>query len=253
MKISAVIITYNEEEHIGACIDSVEDVADEVVVVDSCSEDETPKICKERSVRFIEHKFEGHIEQKNFARQQAAFEYVLSLDADERLSPELQKSISTIKAEKEPADAYSFNRLNNYCGQWIRHGGWYPDSKLRLWHNDRGKWGGQNPHDRIVMGRGVHIEHLSGDILHYTCNTIEEHIEQIHSFSSIAAEAEFNAGKRTSLIKVIVSPVFKFIRDYVLKGGFLDGYYGFVIATHSAWAKYLKYLKLYELWRESDQ
>ncbi|MTI29248.1 glycosyltransferase family 2 protein, partial [Cytophagales bacterium RKSG123] len=149
-KISAVIITYNEEKNIQRCLESLKGVVDEIVVVDSLSTDNTKKICEKFDVHFIENPFEGHIEQKNYAMGCARNDYVLSLDADEALSPKLKESILKVK-ENWTADFYSFNRLNNYCGQWIRHSGWYPDKKIRLWDRRKGKWGGKNPHDNVVM------------------------------------------------------------------------------------------------------
>jgi len=141
VKISAVIITFNEEKNIGRCLDSLQKVADEIVVVDSCSNDKTCEICEKYGVRFIQNRFKGHIEQKNFAMQQAEYDWVLSLDADEVLSLELTDSILKVKKDWV-IDGYAFNRLTNYCGTWIRHCGWYPDTKLRLWDKRRGRWGG---------------------------------------------------------------------------------------------------------------
>src|ERR1035437_7666308 len=140
-QISVVIITFNEEKNIERCILSVQDLADDIVVVDSFSTDRTEEICKSHGVRFIQNHFNGHIEQKNFAISKAHFPYILSLDADEQLSEELKKSIQQVKNNWD-ADGYYFNRLTNYCGQWIRHSSWYPASKLRLWDSRKGKWGG---------------------------------------------------------------------------------------------------------------
>ena len=153
IKLSAVIITYNEEEHLEKCLNSLIDVADEIIVVDSFSTDKTKEICIAKGARFVEHKFDGHIEQKNYAISQAKNQYVLSLDADEALTEALKIEVKNIINNWE-YDAYVFNRLTNYCGTWIKHSGWYPDKKLRLWDVTKGKWGGENPHDMVIMDKG---------------------------------------------------------------------------------------------------
>ena len=156
IQLSVVIITFNEEKNIARCLASVASVADEIVVVDSFSTDKTKQICIEKGVRFIEHQFDGHIEQKNWAITQAKNQYVLSLDADEALTDELASEISKVKNNWQ-YDGYSFNRLTNFCGAWIKHGGWYPDKKLRLWVTKKGKWGGIHTHDNVIMQEGGNI------------------------------------------------------------------------------------------------
>lgn len=247
MKISAVIITYNESANIARCIDSLKPVADEIVVVDSYSTDDTPLICQNKEVRVVQHPFAGHIEQKNFAMQQAQWDYILSLDADEALSEELTQSILAIKHSPTPALAYSMNRLTNYCGRWIRHGGWYPDKKVRLWHKRYGQWGGMNPHDKVLLSPGIRPVHLRGDILHYTVATTTEHLIKAQQFATIAAHAAHLHGQRSNLLLIGFSPIFKFIRDFILRLGFLDGVAGWHIARISAMAKYWKYSTLYAL------
>ncbi len=245
-KLSVTIITLNEEKNIGRCIDSLAEVADEIVVVDSFSTDRTEQICREKNVKFIQHAFEGHIQQKNFALQQASFDYVLSLDADEALSDDLKKSISEIKPRME-MDAYTFNRINNYCGKWIKHCGWYPDKKLRILNRHKGQWGGDNPHDKVIMDKPYSCQHLKGDLLHYTIYDVNQHIRQIHFFSDITAKEAHQKGKKSSLLGFILSPWLRFFRLYFIKMGFLDGYYGFVICVISAYAKFLHCVKLQEL------
>lgn len=242
-KISVVIITYNEERNIGRCLDSVRDIADDIVVVDSYSTDGTEKICREYGVRFIQHAFEGHIEQKNWAINQAKYPHILSLDADELLSEELRRSILEVK-ENWKYDGYYFNRLTNYCGKWIRHTSWYPARKLRLWDSRKGRWGGLNPHDRFILFKGASKKYLPGDLLHYSYFSINEHIEQINKFSSIVSRAYYKAGKRATILNIIFSPIWRMFRDYFIKLGFLDGYYGLVISVNSAHETFLKYIKL---------
>jgi glycosyltransferase involved in cell wall biosynthesis len=247
VKISAVIITYNEEINIGRCLDSVRDVADEIVVVDSFSTDKTEEICSSKGARLIQNPFEGHIEQKNYAVSAASHDYVLSLDADEALSGELANSIQNAKGNWD-YDGYSFNRLTNYCGRWIRHCGWYPDKKLRLWDRRKGCWGGVNPHDRVIIHEESHVTHLSGDLLHYSYYTIKQHIMQMNSFSDIAAREKYDNGETANLIiDILLNPVFIFFKKYLVKLGVLDGYYGFIISVNTAFGIFLKYIKLREL------
>lgn len=246
MEISCVIITYNEERNIERCINSVKKVVDDILVVDSYSSDRTKEICLSMGVRFIEHDFEGHIEQKNFALSQAQYPYVLSLDADEALSEKLKESILDVR-NNWTSDGYYFNRLTNYCGKWIRHCGWYPDKKLRLWDSRQGRWTGINPHDRYEMREGSKKRFIKGDLLHYSFFTISQHIDQVNKFTEIGANEAVALGRKSNVFKILINPFWKFIRDYFFKLGFLDGYYGFVICLISAHATFIKYVKMKEL------
>lgn len=250
---SVVIITYNEEKNIGRCLDSVKDVADEIIVVDSMSTDGTKAICASYGVTFIEQPFLGHIEQKNFAMNSASHDYVLSLDADECLSRELKKSILTEKQNGFTFDCYRMNRLSSFCGQWIKHGTWYPDRKIRLINRKKGKWGGVNPHDKIVMNEGTSLKQLQGDILHYTYETIDQIMEQTNKFTTIQSKAMFERGKRANVIKIVINPLMAFIAGYIIKRGFLDGYNGFIIARYASHATLAKYAKLLQLQRKMKQ
>jgi len=242
-KISVVIITFNEERNIGRCLASVQAVADEVVVLDSFSTDATEEICRRYQVKFFRHKFEGHIQQKNRAMELASFDWVLSLDADEALDEQLINEILRVKINLS-ADGYKFNRMTNYCGQWIKHSGWYPDVKLRLWNRKLGKWGGDNPHDKVMMQQGSREEHLQGDLHHYSYYAIAEHIKQNDYFSTIGAQALFDKGKKSSNFKALYKAVWIFVRNYFFKLGFLDGKYGFVVCKLTASGTYAKYRKL---------
>lgn len=243
--LSAAIITFNEEQNIARCIESLLPVADEIIVVDSFSTDRTEEICSKYPVKFIKNSFAGYIEQKNFALSLCTNSLRLSLDADECLSPELASSIQQLKLQHN-ADGYSMNRLTNYCGKWIRHCGWYPDIKLRL-VNNKGKWGGINPHDKMQLPEGSSVKHLKGDLLHYSYNNLNDHLDQIKKFTEIGAREAVKNGVTSSVFKIIYKPAFKFIRDYFFKLGFLDGFYGFVICKNSAFATYVKYARIYML------
>lgn len=250
-KLSAVIIAYNEEKNIQRCIESLKEVADEIIVVDSFSKDSTIAICHQLGVKVVQHPFEGHIQQKNYAVGLAQHDYVLSLDADEALTEELTQSILAVKGSFLHS-AYTFNRKTNYCGKWIRYCGWYPDTKLRLWDKRLGKWGGTNPHDKVIMESNKKSLHLKGDLLHYSFYTINQHIRQINLFTDISAQAAYDKGKRSHLGKIIFKPIFKFFHGYFIKLGMLDGYYGLIICVNSAHAKFLKYTKLYELQKQGN-
>lgn len=244
VKISAVIITYNEERNVGRCIDSLSTVADEIVVIDSFSKDRTRQICIEKGVRVVEHPFKSHIDQKNFAVTQASYDVVLSLDADEYLSEQLIKSILEVK-ETWPAEAYRMNRLSNYGGKWIRHGNWYPDQKIRLWNRRIGLWGGENPHDKVILKNGIRLQHLKGDILHRAYLDASETISKIQSYSEIFARE--NAGRKSSSVpKIILRSSFAFFKSFVLKRGFMDGFEGLMVAAAVGNHVLYKYSKLYE-------
>lgn len=244
IKLSVVIITLNEEKNIGRCLESVKDVADEIVVVDSLSTDKTKEICEQFGVRFIEQKFLGYVEQKNFALNQARYDYVLSLDADEALTLDLAVEIKKIKSMFN-AQGYEFNRLTNYNGHWVRYCGWYPDTKLRIVEKKKARWVGNNPHDALeVEGKVVH---LKGDLLHYSYDSISSHVLQTNKFSTIEARALYEKGKRATITKLVTRPIYQFFKDYILKRGFLDGRYGLVICFLNSIYVLLKYAKMIDL------
>lgn len=252
-KLSATIITFNEEKKIERCLQSLLGVADEIIVVDSLSTDKTREICRSYQVMLIEQPFLGYIEQKNFALSKASHSHVLSLDADEALSNDLVKSILAEKEKGFPADGYSMNRFNFYCGKWIKHGTYYPDRKLRLLDIKKGKWGGQNPHDKIIMNDNTVVKHLRGDLLHYTYQSYEEHGRQMERFSTIAAKAMYDKKRPLYRFKLWINPAWAFIKGYIIKLGFLDGKEGFMIARFTAIQSYLKYHKLSRLYNQKQQ
>lgn len=250
--ISVVIITYNEEHNIKRCLQAVDGIADEIVVLDSCSTDRTVEICRSFGAVVIEQPFLGYVEQKNRALEHATYPHVLSLDADEVLSDELRRSIIEVKNNWQ-FDGYCFNRLTNYCGTWVRHSGWYPDRKLRLFDKRAGQWCGDTIHERFQLTNGGTPHHIAGDLLHYSYNSIDQHIEQIRKFTTIMAEVQYRKGKRPPIAKLIGNPLWCFINQYFLRRGFLDGFHGLVISVLSAAANFIKYAKTRELFRLQGQ
>lgn len=250
--LSVVIISFNEERNIGRCLDSVRPIADEIIVLDSFSTDNTVKIAREKGAIVHQEAFAGYIAQKNRALEFATHDYVLSVDADEALDGTLVRSIAAAK-ENFTWKAYRMNRCANYCGKFIRHGSWYPEPKLRLFDKRVARWGGVDPHDTIIVAPNIPVHHLKGDILHYICSTIAEHVRRNDNFSSIAARSLYQRGKRTNWVKILASPAWFFLNDYILRGGFLNGYYGWVIAINQSKYHYLKYSKLLRLQHGSDE
>lgn len=246
IKLSGVIITFNEERKIEKCLASLQGVVDEIVVVDSFSTDDTAKICKKYGANFIEQKFLGYKEQKNFAITQAKYDYIVSLDGDEALSPELQHSLINLKSNWE-YDGYYTNRFNNFCGQWIKYSDWYPDKKLRVFKKGKGEWKGINPHDSYKLYSPKNRGKLKGDILHWNYPTYKAYNQQIEKFSTISAQSYYALGKKATLWKILFNPSWAFFKAYILRLGFLDGLNGFVICIQTANLTFLKYIKLREL------
>jgi len=248
VQLTVAIITYNESRNIGRCIESVRDLADEVVVLDSFSEDDTCEIARGLGARIEQHAFDGHIQQKNRCWNLAQHEWVLSLDADEALDETLKASIAAVLAtDNDALHGYTMNRLTNYCGAWVRYSGWYPDTKLRLFRKGKGQWTGINPHDRFELYEPQRVAHLEGDLLHYSYYTREDHLKQIEYFSSIAARELHVKGRRVGWPLIVAKVVAQFVKNFLLKRGFLDGKTGFTIARLSAYATWKKYTKLRDL------
>jgi glycosyltransferase involved in cell wall biosynthesis len=242
--ISVAIITYNEERALAECIRSCEDLADEIVVLDSFSTDGTEAIARSfPKVRFVQHAFDGHVEQKSRALAYCKNPWVLALDADERLTPALREEIRAL----EPGDRVGFRmpRLTYALGRPVRHSGWYPQRKYRLFHRDHARWAGDNPHDFVVVdGKGGD---LAGDLLHYSFRDLADQATRANAFSSIQAFDRFRRGRRFHVLSAVVRPVVKFLEVYAWKRGFLDGFAGFVVAVNAAYATFLKFSKGYEL------
>lgn len=240
--LSVVIITFNEEKNIRKCLDSLVSVSNDIIIIDSYSTDNTELICNEfDNIRFIKHHWQGYSKTKNFGNSLANNDYILSIDADEVLSDELKKSIENIDKLN---GAYEFNRMTNYCGTWIKHCGWYPDKKLRIFNKKDIFWEGDFVHETLKVPANTKINFLFGDLFHYSYHTVDDHYNQIEKYSTLHAQKMLDANKRATFIKIYLSPIFKFIKTYFLQLGLLDGSAGFIIARISAKAVKLKYQKL---------
>lgn len=239
-KISAVIISLNEERNIQRAIDSLKPVADEILVYDSHSSDKTPEICHEAGVRFLQGDWLGYAATKNKANALATHNYILPLDADEALSETLQQSILKAR-QKGLQGAYKMNRLTNYCGQWIYHSGWYPDQKHRLFPKNQVQWKGEWVHEVPDIPTSLNVQHLEGDILHYSYYSVEEHWERARHYAELKAQQFKAKGKKAGFFKPYLSAFWRFISMYFLKKGFLDGSHGWKIAQIAAWASYYQY------------
>lgn len=248
MELSAVIITHNEAKNIARCIASLTGIADEVIVVDSESTDGTRAIAEQQGARVSVRAWTGYSDQKNHANALARGRFILSMDADEGLSPELAASIRSAK-RTGLSGAYSVARLTNYCGTWVKHGGWYPDTKIRLFPKEAARWEGEHVHEELHLDVGTPITHLRGDLLHWSYTSLEDHRDRIQRYSELHARKLFAAGKQAGPVKRWLSPVAKFIQGYLLQTGFLDGAAGWNIARLSAWSVFLKYDKLRTLYR----
>jgi len=241
--LTATVITFNEEDNIRDCLESLEWV-DNIVVVDSGSTDRTIEIAREFTDRVVVTDWPGHLEQKNRAVDLSPTDWVISLDADERVTPALRTEIEEALATEPLNAGFSMPRLTWHLGRWIRHGGWYPDRKIRLFDRRRARWGGVNPHDRVIPQGPV--TQLRGDIEHYTYRSLHHHLETIDFFTSIAAREKEKQNSRWPLLSMITRPPFKFFRMYILQSGWRDGFAGFILAGIGALYVFLKYARLWE-------
>lgn len=249
VKISACIIAFNEEDKIAAAVRSL-DWADEILVVDSESTDDTRAIAAALGAKILIHRWHGFSKQKQYAADQAAHDWVFSLDADERVSETLQAEIIALKNsdEKDLADGYRLPRLSFYMNRPIRHGGWYPDWQLRFYNRRKGLWKDVLIHESVQMNTGATVKKMRGDILHYTVENASHHHRMIgERYAPLAAAQMFERGKKASAFKVATVGLTTFLQTYILKGGFLDGLAGFCIARFAAHHAFLKYLLLREL------
>jgi len=245
---SVCIIACNEERNLPRCLESVAWADERVVVVDARSSDATERIAREMGARVVRHDYEGNVEQKNVALDHAKHDWVIALDADEALLPELADSIrAMLAASGGGADGFQVSRVTFHLGRWIRHGDFFPDWQLRVFRRSLGRWTGVNPHGRVgVQGR---VERLPGELAHWSYRDLADQVERIQEFSRVQAAALYARGRRTRMGDLWLRPAARFLRAYLLKQGFRDGVPGFVIAAATAFHVFLKYAKLWEIER----
>lgn len=248
MRISVVIITRNEERHIARCLSSVAGVTDESIVVDSGSSDRTREIATSLGSKVFRRDWTNYSEQKNFGASQASHDWILSLDADECLSDSLRQRLQELKRAGPQAEAYSFPRKPFYLGRWIMHSGWYPDPKIRLYQRGRAAWTGEYVHESLIVQGEIH--RIDADILHYTCDSIGEHLARLDRYTDLAAEEMWQKREESGPARWLTSPGIAFISSYFIKAGFLDGPQGLLIALFAGYYNFLKYAKLWEKWRQ---
>jgi len=240
VKISATIITLNEERNIARVIESLRCV-DEILVVDSGSTDRTVEIAGKLGARVLDSPWPGYANQKNLAAEQTKYDWILSIDADESLSEALEAEIWQLKKAGPKYDAYTMPRLAQYLGRWIRHGGWYPDRKIRLYDRRKAKWEGAYVHESLkVNGK---VGHFESNLLHFTCDSLSEHLRMMDRYTTLAAEQLLSVGERVTWPRLIFHPPWTFVQTYFLKLGFLDGLEGLAIAYMAAFYNFLKFAK----------
>ena len=240
MRISATIITLNEQENIARAVRSVQ-FCDEVLVVDSGSTDRTVAIAESLGAKVVTNPWPGYAAQKNHAASRALNDWILSIDADEAVTPELAESIARVQEAAPAFSGYDFPRLARYCGRWIRHSGWYPDRKIRLYRRDLGYWSGQFIHEAVILSGPA--GHLDGDLLHYTCDTLQRHRATVERYTDLAARQIHTSRTFIPAWRVWLGPVHSFVKAYFFQLGILDGTAGFSIARMAARYVYLKYTK----------
>ncbi|NOZ20278.1 MAG: glycosyltransferase family 2 protein [Planctomycetes bacterium] len=249
--VSVSVITYNEERNIRDCLDSVT-WAGEIVVVDSLSDDRTLDIAKGYTDKVFQRKWTGINDQRNFALEKCTRDWVLCIDADERVTSALRDEIErALKADGRRCCGYMIPRLNYYFGRWMKHGGWYPNYRLRFFRRDRGRFGGKDPHDLVILDGPT--KNLRADLLHYSFESFEDQIERTNRYSEERARLMFRQGVRFVVLRMLISPIANFIKVYMLQRGVLDGRQGFIAAVMSSFHAFLKYAKLWALMHSPNE
>ena len=240
MKITATIITLNEERNIARAIESLR-CSDEILIIDSGSTDRTVELAENLGARVVEAGWRGYAGQKNWAAEQASNDWILSLDADEALSEALEAEIWNLKKSGPQFDAYTMPRLARYLGRWIFHSGWYPDRKIRLYNRAKAEWLGDFVHESVqVYGR---LGHLESNLLHFTCDSLSEHMKTIDRYTTLAAQEIAGRKLPVPISRLILDPAWTFVKSYFIQRGFLDGLEGLTIAHMAAFYTFLKYCK----------
>ncbi len=243
LPLSLVVITKNEQKNIERCLRSVP-FASEMIVVDSLSTDETVKICESLGAKVYQKEWMGFGPQKKYATSKASYDWILSLDADEALSPELQEEIVHRFDQLKPEVAYRLPRRSFHLGRWIRHGGWLPDYQTRIYNRQRNNWTEDPIHEKVAA---ANLEVFKNPILHWVFKDMSHQVSTNDRYSGLQALQLYKSGKKFSYFKLLVKPPTKFIECYILKRGFLDGWAGFMIAISAAYSVFLKWAKLWEL------
>lgn len=245
-RLGAVVITYNEESNIGRCLDSLK-FCEEIVVVDSQSSDATREIARQYTPHVHERPWKGYVAQRNEAVALSSCDWILSVDADEVVTPELREEIERVLANPREYTAFSVPRRTIHMGRWIRHGGWYPNRLVRLFRRDAGSWVGSEVHE--YWNTAGPVGSLRQDLLHYSFRNLADQVQRNNLYSSLGAQSLRKAGHRFSSFMLLYKSLSKFLETYVLKRGFLDGYPGFIISVSAAYSVFLKWAKLWELER----
>lgn len=245
MKLSIGMITLNEEENLGRTLEAIKDIADEIVIVDSFSKDKTKEIALSFGAKFIQEEWFGYGEQKNMVMDNCSSEWILLIDADEVVIPELKKKIKEIISGKSEFDVYEVNRCSIVFGKEIEHGGWSNDYVIRLFKKESGRWNNVPIHESYITEK--EIGRIKEKLEHYTYPTIESYFEKFNRYTTEGALRRFEKNKRSSILKIIIRPFFRFVKMYILKKGFLDGFEGFILAVFSMMYIFTIYLKLYFL------
>lgn len=249
-KLSVIIITLNEERNIGRAIDSVAQIADEVILLDSFSKDKTEEICKSKNAIFIQREWEGYAQTKNHANALANHDWIFSLDADEACDQDLIKAILKEK-ELGFSGVYMVNRLTNYCGKWIKHSTWYPDWKIRIFQKSNTRWVGEYVHEELDFTNEVEVKKLEGHLQHFSYYNYKEHRERADKYSILTAKKLHAAGKTAGPLRPYISSFGRFVTMFILNLGFLDGWKGFKIAQISGQSNKVKYQELRRLNKEN--
>jgi len=243
-KLSAVIITKNEATNIARCIQSLNGLVTEIIIVDAFSTDDTFQIAKDLGAKIVQKDWEGYSQNKNYGNQLAKNDWIISIDADEVLTEALKTHLQQLTLEKNTV--YSINRLNNYCGQWIKYCSWHPDWNIRLFNRKVAQWKGDFVHEKLAFANHVNVIRLNGLLHHYSYQNSADHWQRIERYSQLSAQQLFQDGKKATFIKLWIAPIARFFRTYFIKLGFLDGIAGWTISIRTAYLVYRKYQLLKE-------